>query len=65
MRFSAVAVSAMHILELVVRGGFAITPPDTSLDTIPVGYFGGVNCKHRAQENIEYRNAGKDACYSD
>ena len=42
---------------LIVIGAFggaaAITPPDTSLDTLPVGYFGGVNCKERSQENIE------------
>ena len=25
----------------------------TSVDTLPVGYFGGVNCKQRSQENIE------------
>ena len=42
-------------VQLIVICGVvhAITAPDTSLDTIPIGYFGGVNCKERSQENIE------------
>ena len=30
-----------------------LTPPDTSLEKIPISYFGGVNCKERSQKNIE------------
>ena len=41
------------VLCMLVGGGVAIMPPDTSMETIPVGYFGGVNCKLRSQENIE------------
>lgn len=41
------------LLFITICGVGAITAPDTSLDTIPVGYFGGVNCTQRAQENIE------------
>lgn len=49
----ATAIIAVHIIICAFGGASAITPPDTSLDTIPVGYFGGVNCKERSQENIE------------
>jgi len=31
----------------------SLTSPDTSLDKIPISYFGGVNCKERSQDNIE------------
>jgi len=41
------------LLFIIICGVGAITAPDTSLDTIPVGYFGGVNCTQRAQENIK------------
>ena len=48
-------VIAALCITLYVLGGVAaaITPPDTSLETLPVGYFGGVNCKERSQDNIE------------
>ncbi|MCG8622816.1 MAG: hypothetical protein MJE68_12580, partial [Proteobacteria bacterium] len=45
-------IVAMHMLACFLGGASAITPPDTSLNTLPVGYFGGVNCKERSQENI-------------
>ena len=44
---------AVQILVCMVETALSITTPDTSLDTIPVGYFGGMNCKERAQANIE------------
>ena len=52
---SATKIAVMHVIifMLVLGEAAAITPPDTSLDTLPVGYFGGVNCKQRSQENIE------------
>ena len=40
-------------VSMPLGGASAITPPDTSLDTLPVGYFGRVNCKERSQENID------------
>ena len=45
----------VQLLMCIVLGvaASAITPPDTSLDTLPVGYFGGVNCKQRSEENIQ------------
>ena len=46
MNFLGVACGLLYIVS-------AIVPPDTSLDTIPISYFGGVNCKERSQENIE------------
>lgn len=49
----AVILVAVHLVTFAFSGADAITPPDTSLDTIPVSYFGGVNCKERSQENIE------------
>ena len=52
MKFFAVLFAA-HTVMCVLEGAVSITPPDTSLDTLPVGYFGGVNCKERSQENIE------------
>ena len=45
-------VVAMHFILCILEESAAIMPPDTSLDTIPVGYFGGVNCKLRSEENI-------------
>ena len=41
------------VAVILVGEAVAITPPDTSLDTLPVGYFGGVNCKTRSQESIQ------------
>ena len=46
-------IAAMHVFACLLGEASAITPPDTSLDTLPVGYFGGVNCKERSQENID------------
>ena len=43
----ATTIVTVHILTLMLSEAAAITPPDTSLDTLPVGYFGGVNCKQR------------------
>lgn len=40
------------LMVFLVGEAVAITPADTSLDTLPVGYFGGVNCKTRSQESI-------------
>ena len=41
------------VLSYLMGGASALVPPDTSLDTIPISYFGGVNCKERSQESIE------------
>ena len=46
-------IAAVYVLACLLGDTSAITPPDTSLDTLPVGYFGGVNCKERSQENID------------
>lgn len=44
---------AAVLFHLLLALATAITPPDTSLETLPVGYFGGVNCKQRSQESIQ------------
>lgn len=49
----AAIIVVVHIILCVLGDGAAITPPETSLDTLPVGYFGGVNCNERSQENIK------------
>ena len=41
------------VLSYLMGGASALVPPDTSVNTIPISYFGGVNCKERSQENIE------------
>ena len=53
MKGALILVVAMYTIMCQVGGAGAITPPDLSLDTIPIGYFGGVNCTQRSQENIE------------
>ena len=53
MKSTAAVIVILHIILCVLGDAAAITPPDTSLETIPVSYFGGVNCKERTQENIE------------
>ena len=40
------------VLSYLMGRASALVSPDTSLDTIPISYFGGVNCKG-SQENIE------------
>ena len=47
------SITALFIAIICSFGANAVTPPDMSLDTIPVAYFGGVNCKERSQENIK------------
>ena len=53
MKGVVIILLAVYLVVCVLDGSAAITPPDTSLDTIPVGYFGGVNCKERSQGNID------------
>ena len=53
MKISIEVVIVCTIISVMLGGSAAITPPDTSLDTIPVGYFGGVNCKQRSEDNIQ------------
>ena len=53
MKAAFVLVVATYTVVCQVGGADAITAPDLSLDTIPIGYFGGVNCKQRSQQNIE------------
>jgi hypothetical protein len=40
------------LIGALAATGLAIVAPDLSLDTVPVGYFGG-NAAHRGQANIE------------
>lgn len=49
----AFVLAVVTVVCMMVGKAVAITPADTSLDTLPVGYFGGVNCKQRSQGNIE------------